>query len=71
MMQAPISVREDHQQTTRSSAIHSVRQSWRTRHEWITQVENSRELGLDSTLEGTFPCSDPLSSIPNPPLQRE
>lgn len=25
-----------------------------------------RELGLDQTLADTFPCSDPLSSIPNP-----
>ena len=26
----------------------------------------SREAGLDETLSETFPCSDPLSSIPNP-----
>ena len=26
-----------------------------------------RETGLDETLAETFPCSDPLSSIPNPP----
>jgi signal transduction histidine kinase len=25
-----------------------------------------RELGLDRTLEDTFPCSDPISSDPNP-----
>lgn len=25
-----------------------------------------REQGLDQTLAETFPCSDPLSSIPNP-----
>jgi hypothetical protein len=25
-----------------------------------------REIGLDETLAETFPCSDPLSSIPNP-----
>ncbi len=25
-----------------------------------------RERGLDNTLSETFPCSDPLSSIPNP-----
>ena len=25
-----------------------------------------REKGLDETLAETFPCSDPLSSIPNP-----
>lgn len=28
-----------------------------------------REGGLDKTLADTFPCSDPLSSIPNPRLQ--
>jgi hypothetical protein len=27
-----------------------------------------RERGLDATLAETFPCSDPLSSIPNPPM---
>lgn len=26
-----------------------------------------RESGLDETLAETFPCSDPLSTIPNPP----
>jgi hypothetical protein len=26
----------------------------------------SREEGLDDTLSETFPCSDPLSSIPDP-----
>ncbi len=26
----------------------------------------AREDGLDNTLAETFPCSDPLSSIPNP-----
>jgi hypothetical protein len=25
-----------------------------------------REIGLDETLAETFPCSDPLSSIPDP-----
>jgi len=29
-------------------------------------VEDRREEGLDATLAETFPCSDPLSSIPNP-----
>jgi len=29
---------------------------------------NAREYGLDRTLEETFPCSDALSSIPNPDL---
>jgi len=31
----------------------------------VAEVEG-REYGLDSTLAETFPCSDPLSSIPNP-----
>ena len=30
---------------------------------------NEREHGLDNTLSETFPCSDPLSSIPNPTWQ--
>ena len=30
-----------------------------------------RERGLDETLSDTFPCSDPLSSIPNPVLRPE
>ena len=30
------------------------------------QLEERRECGLDNTLSETFPCSDPLSSIPNP-----
>jgi len=28
-----------------------------------------RERGLDKTLADSFPCSDPLSSIPNPTLR--
>jgi DNA-binding NarL/FixJ family response regulator len=35
-----------------------------------SQTENAREYGLDRTLEETFPCSDPLSSIPNPSFRR-
>lgn len=30
------------------------------------QTGKSRSHGLDNTLSETFPCSDPLSSIPNP-----
>jgi hypothetical protein len=30
----------------------------------------SREAGLDETLSETFPCSDPLSSIPNPTMMQ-
>jgi len=36
---------------------------------WIAEGKRSRESGLDKTLADTFPCSDPLSSIPNPHLQ--
>ena len=31
-----------------------------------SEIENPREYGLDKTLGETFPCSDPLSTIPNP-----
>ncbi len=34
------------------------------------EIEDRRDYGLDSTLAGTFPCSDPLSSIPNRDLER-
>lgn len=30
------------------------------------RLRRFREYGLDNTLADTFPCSDPLSSIPNP-----
>jgi hypothetical protein len=30
------------------------------------QTKELRDYGLDNTLSETFPCSDPLSSIPNP-----
>jgi hypothetical protein len=30
------------------------------------QLKEKREYALDNTLSETFPCSDPLSSIPNP-----
>ncbi len=32
----------------------------------VQQLKERREYGLDNTLSQTFPCSDPLSSIPNP-----
>jgi len=32
----------------------------------VQQAKERRENGLDNTLSETFPCSDPLSSIPNP-----
>jgi|GEM_PF-5398745 len=31
-----------------------------------TLLKESKEYGLDRTLSETFPCSDPLSSIPDP-----
>ncbi len=34
------------------------------------EVRDTREWGLDNTLAETFPCSDPLSSIPNPQPDR-
>lgn len=41
-------------------------------HCWMPRetgcLGEARELGLDNTLSETFPCSDPLSSIPNPSL---
>ena len=32
----------------------------------VQLLTERREHGLDNTLSETFPCSDPLSSIPNP-----
>ena len=32
----------------------------------LQQLKEKREHGLDNTLSETFPCSDPLSSIPDP-----
>ena len=32
----------------------------------MKNAPEGREEGLDNTLADTFPCSDPLSSIPNP-----
>ena len=40
-------------------------------HPGIETLDEARECGLDSTLAETFPCSDPLSSIPNPHPQHE
>jgi len=35
-------------------------------------LDDSKECGLDRTLSETFPCSDALSSMPNPSfLERE
>jgi quercetin dioxygenase-like cupin family protein len=35
---------------------------------WPSSSRRFRELGLDKTLADTFPCSDALSTIPNPEL---
>jgi hypothetical protein len=37
-------------------------------HQWAQGggLKESKEWSLDKTLSETFPCSDPLSSIPNP-----
>jgi hypothetical protein len=37
-------------------------------HQWAQGggLKESKEWSLDRTLSETFPCSDPLSSIPNP-----
>ena len=37
----------------------------------IASPRPMRERGLDKTLSDTFPCSDPLSSIPDPVLRPE
>lgn len=37
----------------------------------VSPIAAQRELSLDKTLEETFPCSDPLSSIPNPMANSE
>jgi hypothetical protein len=42
------------------------RASWGEKWSSSTAVVRSREAGLDDTLSETFPCSDPLSSIPDP-----
>lgn len=40
------------------------------RYRRVNQAELRREHGLDRTLAETFPCSDPLSSIPDPYMER-
>lgn len=59
----------EHRQTTCSSGRDSVEQLLRDRRMHNVEHhrgERNRELGLDRTLAETFPCSDPLSSIPDP-----
>jgi hypothetical protein len=48
-------------QTQQSAVRTSCREKWSG-----SAVVRSREEGLDDTLSETFPCSDPLSSIPDP-----
>jgi hypothetical protein len=53
--------------TTRVSSVGSIEQEdSRSPAHLAADREESRERGLDATLAETFPCSDPLSSIPNP-----
>jgi hypothetical protein len=40
--------------------------SRRSHHAVTREERDRREAGLDDTLEGTFPASDPLSTIPDP-----
>jgi hypothetical protein len=47
--------------TQTSAGRTSCREQWSD-----SAVARSREEGLDDTLSETFPCSDPLSSIPHP-----
>jgi hypothetical protein len=51
------------------SAAHGARYPRRTHRFDTAENEAGREHGLDRTLGETFPCSDPLSSIPNPHLE--
>ncbi len=44
----------------------SVPYEFRTGNLALQECLVPREHGLDNTLADTFPCSDPLSSIPNP-----
>lgn len=53
-----------HIRSTGATGSHDVRQP--ARRSWRKDAELRREYGLDSTLAETFPCSDPLSSIPDP-----
>jgi hypothetical protein len=58
----------NHRPPTCASGTHNVRRATRGRR--LRQLELRREHGLDRTLAETFPCSDPLSSIPDPQLDR-
>src|SRR5581483_10614280 len=58
------------ERATCSTAKHSARHPGRLHHPCIAEDEDGRDHGLDRTLWETFPCSDPLSSIPNPHLER-
>lgn len=48
----------------------SVPYEFRTGNLALEEYLVPREQGLDSTLAETFPCSDALSSIPNPELDK-
>jgi hypothetical protein len=59
-----------HRRPTCSAGIDGIRRLWHMRHRMLVKAKDSsedlRDCGLDRTLADTFPCSDPLSSIPNP-----
>jgi hypothetical protein len=58
------------ERATCSPPKHSARHLGRLHHACMAEDEDGRDQGLDRTLGETFPCSDPLSSIPNPYLER-
>jgi hypothetical protein len=58
--------RRYHEQPSASSEENSSRYSLHVHRGRVVAMEDPREFGLDTTLAETFPCSDPLSSIPNP-----
>lgn len=69
MSSRPLLLRQaQHARLTCSSGTHSLRHRWRLHPQRAALVDDTREPALDRTLSETFPCSDPLSSIPNPQL---
>lgn len=62
--QSSFPVRQSHRLAARNL---SVEKSHRPGPQQIDERSSDlREYALDRTLAETFPCSDPLSSIPNP-----
>lgn len=56
--------RQDDGVGTRNRRIENSRRA--PPHQMDQRYRELREYALDRTLAETFPCSDPLSSIPNP-----